>query len=436
MDNKTFLYTLSSNNKKFFFKQNGNTINYVTLEEMAKLSLIFTKPINIMKIDRGVIKGKSLVWHKNLLAPLTLSLLLSGCQTHTEAPKQIQETIETTIAYEENLPLEEKEEELVVDTYLQNDWLKFLYIYDMNYLNLLMENESITKDEIYSNIDQNEKIGDTYKNLLKEYITMVENKYPKAEKRIFNENVKTLEVIECTKDELMRASLSVDSYACYIRSENKIYVLKDYVYEKGTWEYQVIMHEFSHMLRTLWREKDDWEIKVQLEGLNYSCTSASEALNSLFTVSLFDYEEKDIAYQLQSNIYKVLISCLDNYSLEDYVNHSLTYFAKCLDETTKDKNYATTIMELIDIQYKDFHSETFNVDPKEYEKIYEYISNLYYQKYFYENMTYEEGLALVTSLVNEITYDVPEEYNIDTNYFYQYYKDYYTIKYTNELKKN
>ena len=93
-------------------------------------------------------------------------------------------------------------------------------------------------------------------------------------------------------------------------------------------------------------------------------------------------------------------------------------------------------MELIDIQYKDFHSDTFNVDPKEYERIYEYISNLYYQKYFYENMTYEEGLALVTSLVNEITYDVPEEYNIDKNYFYQYYKDYYAKEYTNELKRN
>ena len=39
-------------------------------------------------------------------------------------------------------------------------------------------------------------------------------------------------------------------------------------------------------------------------------------------------------------------------------------------------------------------------------------------------MTYEEKKAVVDELVERFTYDVPEEYHIDTSYFYTYFDEY------------
>ena len=49
-----------------------------------------------------------------------------------------------------------------------------------------------------------------------------------------------MEVVECKEDELLKVSWDVYSCGCYVKSENKIYVLKDKEYEEGTWDYQVI----------------------------------------------------------------------------------------------------------------------------------------------------------------------------------------------------
>lgn len=48
----------------------------------------------------------------------------------------------------------------------------------------------------------------------------------------------------------------MDSYSCYIRTQNKIYVLKDNEYKEGTWEYQVIYHELCHAARTGFWDSD------------------------------------------------------------------------------------------------------------------------------------------------------------------------------------
>ena len=114
----------------------------------------------------------------------------------------------------------------------------------------------------------------------------------------------------------------------------------------------MIFHELSHCLRdSHYTDEDGNKVYIQFAGLNYYDVPNAEAINSLFAVSLFDYEEKDIAYQMQSNAHKIMIECMDNYSLDDYVNHSLGYYAKQLDEYNQDDNYATTILTLMDEQY-------------------------------------------------------------------------------------
>ena len=150
----------------------------------------------------------------------------------------------------------------------------------------------------------------------------------------------------------------------------------------------------------------------------------SEALNSIFAVSLLGYEEKDVAYQLQSNIHSVMLDSMDNYSLSDYVNHSSTYYAKKLDEFNGETNRATTILTLMELQYKDYHSDEIKVEQQEFYPIYEYVSKMYYKNRINSDMSYEEARKVADELVARITFDVPEEYNIDTEYFYKYFNEY------------
>lgn len=426
---------LDNNNRRYFLKDGKNgELEYLTLEEYVDIIFEFKKIPLVMNAERGKSKNKIKLIPKIIIGGVAVTLSISvfnlGLSVF-ETQKKVREFEEKVSARNQELSTyvsylddEEPREDLVVDTYLESDTLKYLFVYDMDYLDKALDYSSVSLEDLKKVIAENNKISDKFKKLLYEYCEDVVAKYPNLELRVLYENLKTLEVVECDKRELMLASLSIDSYGCYIRTENKIYVLEDYEYEKGTWAYQVIYHEFSHCLRTGYWETADNTIKVQVEGLNFSNVITAEALNSLFTVSLFDYEELDIAYQLQSNYHSVIIDCMDNYSIEDYVGHSVSYYAKKLDEFNKDDNYATVILELIQMQYDDFHSDKITVAPEEYYPIYDYIADMYYKKYLNSDMSYSEAVQITDRLLERILFDVPEEYNIPVEHFYEHLKEY------------
>ena len=439
-NNSSYIMYLDNNNRHYFLKKNHNDLLYPNLLELIELTYFFNTIPKSLCIEKNMKNAKFKFIPKVIIngsaVILSLSIISLGIAMYQSQerlkkydkenmnqsieinqPLQDGHSIENYISYDSNENLESKE--LVADTYLESDWLNYIYIYDMNYLNKYFDYDNVNINQVKEMINSNSKISTKYKNLLFDYCDAIIKKYPNIELRVLYENLKTLEVVECDKNELITHTLSVDSYGCYVRSENKIYVLDGYEFEPMTWAYQVIFHEFSHCLRTGNYVDGDKKIKIQVEGQNYSNTITAEALNSLFTVSLFDYEEKDIAYQLQSNYHKIMIECMDNYSLEDYINHSLSYYAIKLDEFNNDENYATIILDLIETQYKDYHSKSMYVEQSEYYPIYDYISNMYYKKYITKDMTYQESLDICEELIQKITYDVPEDYNINTERFYQ-----------------
>lgn len=451
-NNKYNMY-LDSSNKRFFLKVNDDgKLSYITIEELFDLIKHFSTVPNVMNINKDSARQKIKIIPKIIIGGTAVTLSLSMLMTGLSMYNSHQRVSEFEQRYSMSHALDEEEvqsyvsgdiesnseeaqtyvevgtelskDDLVVDTYLESDWLNYVYIYDMNYINRAFDNETITLEMLYQAIDSNPSISGNFKDLLYEYCDSVVQSYPNIELRVLYENLKTLKVVECDQYELSQATLNIDASGCYIRTENKIYVLKDKEYEKGTWDYQVIFHELSHCLRTGVYDIDGKKVKVQVEGQNFSNTITAEALNSLFTVSLFDYEENDIAYQLQSNYHKVIIDCMDNYDLSDYVNHSLSYYAHQLDEFNGDENYATVILELIQMQYDDFHSESLNVDPIGYYPIYDYISNMYFNKYITSDMSYDEARAMTDQLVDTILFDVPEDYNIDTTRFYDNLNNY------------
>lgn len=451
---KSYRMYLDNQNKKYFLRDDNGQLSYLDRDEFIEIGHAFCDTPHILRAKRdGKEKGFIRVIPKILIGgvavPLTLVTFIFGSAFVKEFAKEFapdnyvpykivatdnkneptknegtttqqQSDIQNKLSF----VIEPSDEEFVVDTYLASEYSKYIYVYDNDHLDKILDYETVTEDQLHDVVDSNSRITPKYKDFVHKFISDFVEKHPNAERRILYENLKTLEFVECTERELMMASLSVDSYGCYIRTENKIYLLKDYEYKEGTWEYQVIYHELCHVARTGFWDGKGKQIRVQCEGLNFYTTTSAEALNSLFAVSLFDYEEKDIAYQLQSNYFQIMLEVMDNYTLDDYMNKPLSYFAQKLDEYNGDYNYAPMILEGMEAQFNDYHSNKIEIDQEEYFPIYDYVSDMHYEKFITPNMTYDEARAVADKMVERILFDVPEEYNIYTQRFYDNLDEY------------
>ena len=325
--------------------------------------------------------------------------------------------------------VEDSSEDLVVDTYSDLFSGKELYVYDSAYLDKYFEYPSIDVEEVKQTLAANQKIPEKYKETISYFIDRVHELYPSTDLRPFELNLRTLEVVEVDEWDMSTTTLSLAAYACYVRTENRIYLPQDTTFEPGTWEWQVIIHELSHALRSVDHDEveDDRGIHFRylLSSPDYSNEIAAEALNSLFAVSLLEYEERDIAYQLQSNMVDVMLDCMDNYSLADYPNHSYSYFLSKLDETNGDHNYAASIFKLMEAQRKDWQEERWDRPQSTYYPLYHYVCKMWLDANARAGMTETELEALVAELLERVMYDVPEEYHIDTDEFSRYAQSYY-----------
>lgn len=441
-DNK-YVMLLDSSNKHFFLKTDeDNHMSYPTIFELIDLTTHFINIPMVMNIEKNNKRIKLIpkVLIGSSLFLLSSPVIFAGISIHNDQ-KKFNEVLKQVSSSEVSSETQratdylsvagsdlDESKELEVDTYYENSVSGNISIYDMNFADKYFDYDNVSVDEVREEIKNGNNIPQKYKELLYDYCDGLEKNYNDIDLRVFYENLKTIQIVECTEDELLKTSWNINSCGCYVQKENKIYVLKDYEYQKGTWEYQVIMHEFSHALRSYYREEDGRKVRINFLGNNYNNLLTEEALNSLFAVSLFDYEERDVAYQLQSNYHSVIIDSMDNYSLSDYVNHSCSYYAKKLDEYTGEENKATTILELMEVQYDDFHDSKIYLEQSEYYPIYDYISNIYYKNRINADMSYEDAKLVADELVERVTYDVPEEYNIDINHFYDYFKEYCTEK--------
>ena len=146
--------------------------------------------------------------------------------------------------------------------------------------------------------------------------------------------------------------------------------------------------------------------------------------NSLFAVSLFDYDEWDIAYQLQSNYLALIFQSTDAITPTDYMNHSQSWLYRKLDEANGDVNYAETVFRLIDAQYQDYHSDRIDYPPETFYPLYDYVAGMYLRAHLTPGMTAEEARAVMDAMLERLLFDVPEDYRIPTEHFYQYLENY------------
>lgn len=380
---------------------------------------------SILKIIKRIVKIVTIIV-VTVFVLLVLLIIYSDRKSHK--PTNIAATPKPEIDYNKlDFEVMDSDDDLEVQTFDINELASYTtyYINDAAYLKEYPYYQKVTADDLITTTNDNELITPRFKELIIWYIKRVAELYPDVDLWPFYYNLQTLEVVECEEDELLLHSLSFDSYGCYVRTENKIYVNKDYEYKPKTWEYQVIMHELGHAFRIVSTDNGDARLRYAAGNLDGFNEIADECLNSLFTISLFDYEERDIAYQLQSNLLQVMIECMDNYQIEDYCKHSLTYFASKLDETNGNHNYAWSIIRLIEAQREDYFSDKINRPAEVYKPIYEYVTKMYLDRKMESDMGEEDITALMDALYERVSYDVPEEYNINVSMFYDFGLQYY-----------
>jgi hypothetical protein len=368
-----------------------------------------------------------------LIASLSLSML-TGCTNDKKTIVNSSITNESTVYntpnyYEDKMNLsfldENEDSQMEIDTIVKYPGAGgMISIFDSKYLNEAFGEEEITLDDLYKVIDENESIKAPYSDLIKEYCRCYVENAPNADRRILYHNLKTITIEECNDMKLILNTFSTDAVACYMYYDNKLCFKAGTSFEKGTWEYQILFHELSHAARTAYFKEDGKNYRIRSGGKNYDVLMLDETLNTIFAVGLFDFDYNDFAYHLQSNYMDIIIESMDNYNLEDYINHSQSYFIKKLDEYAGTENYAGAMIELLQAQYEDYHNDEIKANQSEYYPLYDFVSDIFYKSRLNPNMSYEEALAVKEELVNRITFKVPEEYEIDLNHFDEYFNSY------------
>lgn len=437
---------LIDNNKKYFFLgiNNDNSERYIDISEYIALinefknkkdALLVTKDnkpkkkklipkifiggilititasfINIMSSYNSIIN-----FHKDTSYINTASYVEQVDESEYDKAQQALDELYKEIEKEtENFKIDERQ-----------DGLSTIRIFNSEELDDVFENkkEDITYDDIINDINNNPNISDKYKQIYLELINNYKEKYPTIDLRILHHNLQTLAIAELDERDMKIKARSIDACAVYRVDENTIYVAKGCQFEKGTWDYQVITHEMGHTFRELKTTIGDKKVRCQFESISGHGTIVGEAMNSLMTLRSYDTEEKDIAYQLQSNMNELMVESMDNYFYDDYINHNLTYYENQLNEYNED-DQAVRMIGLMELQYDDYHNNSIIIDESEFHDLYDYIARMYYKNNLNPNMTREEAEKVRDEFIYRITYDVPEEYNINTEHMKDFFQEY------------
>lgn len=291
-----------------------------------------------------------------------------------------------------------------------------LSVYGSAELYRLFGDEKGTAEGCCAAIAQNPEIPDRMKTYFTDFVGRIAEHYPQADLTVLQHNLQTLHVEECSRVDYVMASLSVDSLGVYRNDRNAIYIPEGTEYIEGKFGFQVLLHEFCHAARDCWVDGNSSQ-KAYFSHCPES-TLLLESMNSVFSCSLLNYYEWDIAYQVPSNYLRIMLECMDNYELSDYMNHGDTYFYRKLDETAGYQNYAKVLWQLITLQRSDWQDEKIDIDETEYYPIYDFLCALYYDCYLQPDMTPEEARQVADELVHKAFYDAPEGYKINEQRFY------------------
>ena len=406
-EGKKFKIFSDNNFKKTFLRVlDDNELCYATLEDYVKLDKIYNKTksdivykIGSYKFKPGAItRGGKLLLGSTLATTLATTLVSSSQELEFNEHEQM---LNTSPVIEEQqditeIPSEQNFNEIVngqnaedrviieQDEDLTN-WLykteNKIYVKNNDEFRQYVENKNPTFDDVREVIEKNQNLDLNIKEILYEYLTVLEEKCPDIDLVCFYHNVERLEV-EVLSKEKMEETYDSNINGAYNTLTGIISIRED---ELGK---EVVYHEVSHMLNQSAISVDNTIVYRRAQSYildeqnNLICigTGYSEGLieNILIDVFEIDINMNIGIYSDYTDIVNLIIGTT-NISIIDMLNNDTRYIIEKLkEEGIKDAKH---IIELIDTMGTTMINEEIEAVNDFRVEIYSlYFENLFEQK--------------------------------------------------------
>ena len=257
--------------------------------------------------------------------------------------------------------------------------------------------EDITYDDIRDDIDKLD-MPDKCKEIYKTLAENLERQYPDMDLRIWDINLQTMKYEEVGANII--EAMGIHS-AIYLIGGNKIQIQEGFDYQPGTLEYQILVHEFCHPIRAASFDVGETSCFCEFDGLGEDYDSIDEAMNSILALRSYDPDDALIGYTVISHMIEVILECMDNYTLQDYVEHDVYYFASKLDEMNGDGN-AIEMLNLMQLCWEDIKDDEVTFPVEYYYGLYDYIARMYYDKYLSSDMSADQVQSVEDELIGKL----------------------------------
>lgn len=377
-------------------------------------------------------------WKSIIPFAMIMMLCVSGCAFGRSRLGSVNTTNTTTTtntsdSKENTLPTEESKEE-EVETGKPLDFEKLLAPADDEYDNLYASDyvllklakkhifrdskpiteilgwKEATPEDIRAVLDVNSSISDTYKDFIVQYVKDWLELYPGTDFRIFAHNLKTLQIHEVDKNTMLRKTLSSDSVACYLHSENAIYVAPDLDLSKESDGYIIFTHELTHAARDMDfdNSKTGYHERTSFyEEYDLGCYT-QEALITDFVYEMQGLGKRSDFYSLISSYFRIILDAID-YNGADFMNHSINYLFDRMNEYMGDDRAAVMIAQMeaqATIRFTSYHKPVYT----DFTEWYDYIVRMYMKNHLREGMSYEEAKEQFDAFYDEILYHFTDIY--------------------------
>ena len=435
---KEYIVLCDKENRYFFLENDrkNNCKRYIGLKELLELSnIICFRNNGLMQFAVEANKTKKIrIIPKVIVAGVVLPLTFAVLQACGIKPDD--KAYAYDISYTSESELDSATQRRLKEYYdtVEKDMNNFaeisidsrdtiVYINDSSGLDQALGNtkEDVTYDDIRGLIKKLDT-SDEYKEI---YLTLADNlekQYPHMDLRIWKQNLLTLDIEE--KTDTILKGMGIE-YAAYDMFSNVIYTDADYHYVPGTLEYQIIVHECTHPIRTASFKINDKDYICRFSRNFSNYQVVDEAMTSILSLRSYDPNETHIGYAFQSHMLEIMIECMDNYAMDDYINEDISYFINKLNETNGDKE-AIRMLNLMQLNRDDVTSKAIYFEQDQFYDLYDYVARMYYRKHINNNMSSEEITAVKDELVTRIITDVPEETakEFDASHFDDYLVEY------------
>lgn len=332
-------------------------------------------------------------------------------ETSTEPKSRATRTIDYDDLFQ---PADDEFDFLWASDYEYHDLVKLEQARDSSGLDRMFGYKTVTKEQLHDRIYANDMIEPKYQAFVDTFVNDYLEKYPGSDFRILYHNLETIQIKEVNSDEMLKKALDAASVACYKSSENTIYVQLDLDISKETDGYIILTHELLHACRHVDYTDENGVHKVSRFWDVFELGSYMEELIAThIAYELQGLDNKSGYYKMLSNYGTIIYAAID-YDGADFLNHSVNYFVKAMNDYmgTDEAAYVCTMMgSQAEIRFNNYSAVVYD----DFTDLYDYMTRMYIKENVTEPVTEAEAEEIFNGLYGIITNgytNVSTAYNI------------------------